>query len=58
VLLKIQLLQLILNIMQESKNNMGKIGKNYGHKTTPTHPIAKTHIWIPIGSLVLKNIVL
>lgn len=36
--LKIQLLQSILNIItQESKTNMGKIGTDYGHKTTPTH---------------------
>jgi hypothetical protein len=45
--------------MQESKSNMGKkiIGTDYGQQnhTPHTHPIAKTHIWLPIGSLVLKK---
>jgi hypothetical protein len=35
---------------------MGKIGTDYGHKfTPPTHPIAKTHIWLFIGSFGIEK---
>jgi len=57
---KNQLLQLILNIMQESKSNMGKkiIGTDYGQQnhTPHTHPIAKTHIWLPIWFIGIEKI--